>query len=973
MALEQFRTQVLLLHSEQRTLDTLGSGFNDRYSVHFATTGSEALTTLGETPIHILVSAQDLPGMSGLEALREAKKRSPDTIGILLAGQDNSDGLEALVGDKEVFQIVRGAIAPDALLKIVENATRRVRMLTLSQSANDTAANVDVPSVDSEGEHIVMETAENGTTIISDGTGRMPALKPEKIELNPKSKGRSVDVLVLTKDSEFLDTIRESSKGLHTVHHSVTAQQAQEVVNNHTVGVLVTDAAIAGGKIELLTQKLRVSQPRLVAIVAGRRDDGELLMDLINRGQVYRFLLKPVSPGRARLAVEASVKHHLEAADTAFKGRAPGNIVPAAVAIKPTPAPAPKPAAAPVAKPAPAADATPAAKIEPLPEPTPTPPAPEVKVEPIAVDDMNSDGEAMFADVENALTDTGSLKATVAEMTATIGRAKSESDDDGLGKLTMIGTGVALLVVVGLAWIFMSGGDDAPVEAETTADTVAAVVKPEPEAEAEPQPAAAPDANPETSVAEIAESDVAAAAAPTPTPAAASTTSTQQPAPAAIASPEYVALLDNARFARDSGRILAPTSDNAVEWYVAARAAAPDNRIVVAELGALIEQVIGMAETALLENRTADADTALQMVALASPSNPRLAFLNAQLAQMQMRSTLDSARVAIRESRFEDATSQLTQAQNIEGADLAQIDQLTEDLAAARSAQRVEDVLRQANQRITDDRLTAPSNDNARYFFELALSNDPGNTAAQQGLLVVASKLVLKARAAMDSGELETANAYLEDASALDPESSELLATTAALKSVQDRRAEAERLAAVARQTAARDAELQRAAEQRRRAGASATLTSSTVSADTNAPQNTDQSGSSDVAIDEPLSAVAKNATTNAKTSAVADSTNPGLQPLKTVAISQLTRINYVAPEYPRNAQRRNLSGWVDVGFTVLPSGSVTDLEIIESTPGSVFDQAAADAVEKWRFEPVIENGQAVSTRAAVRMSFSLE
>ena len=104
MSFEQFKTQVLLLHSEQSTLDNLSSGFNDRYTVHCATSGSEALNTLGETQIDVIVSAQELPGMSGLEALREAKKRSPDTIGILLAGND--DGLEALVGDQEVFQVV---------------------------------------------------------------------------------------------------------------------------------------------------------------------------------------------------------------------------------------------------------------------------------------------------------------------------------------------------------------------------------------------------------------------------------------------------------------------------------------------------------------------------------------------------------------------------------------------------------------------------------------------------------------------------------------------------------------------------------------------------------------------------------------------------------------------------------------------------------------------------------------------------
>ena len=86
MSLEQFKKQVLLLHSEQSTLDTLSSGFNDRYTVHCATSGSEALNTLGEIQIDVIVSAQVLPGMSGLEALREAKKRSPETIGILLAG-----------------------------------------------------------------------------------------------------------------------------------------------------------------------------------------------------------------------------------------------------------------------------------------------------------------------------------------------------------------------------------------------------------------------------------------------------------------------------------------------------------------------------------------------------------------------------------------------------------------------------------------------------------------------------------------------------------------------------------------------------------------------------------------------------------------------------------------------------------------------------------------------------------------------
>jgi serine/threonine-protein kinase len=346
VALEHYKTQILLLHSQQSKLDSLSTGFDDRYSVHCATSGTEALNTLTETPIHVLVSAQSLPGMSGLDAIREAKKRSPDTIGILLATGNQQDGLEALVGDKEVFQIVRGEISPQALRELIDNATKQVRLTALSESANDLAANVDEPM----GEHIVMETSENGSAIISDGTSTMPVLKPQKVQISATAGGRTVDVLVLTKDEEFLATIKDSSRGLHNVHHVTTPTQSEEIIRNYKVGVLVTDAAMVGSNIEILTQRLRTTVPRLVAVVAGRRDDGELLMDLINRGQVYRFLLKPVSPGRARLAIEASVKHHLEAADSAFKS--------AESAAK---APATKRAPRPVAQPKPKARAKPKA------------------------------------------------------------------------------------------------------------------------------------------------------------------------------------------------------------------------------------------------------------------------------------------------------------------------------------------------------------------------------------------------------------------------------------------------------------------------------------------------------------------------------------------------------------------------------------------------------------------------------------
>ena len=59
-----------------------------------------------------------------------------------------------------------------------------------------------------------------------------------------------------------------------------------------------------------------------------------------------------------------------------------------------------------------------------------------------------------------------------------------------------------------------------------------------------------------------------------------------------------------------------------------------------------------------------------------------------------------------------------------------------------------------------------------------------------------------------------------------------------------------------------------------------------------------------------------------------------------------------VSPRYPPLALRRRVEGFVEVQFTVLPDGSVTDVSIVRSEPRSMFDRAAIDAMQRWRFQP---------------------
>ena len=63
----------------------------------------------------------------------------------------------------------------------------------------------------------------------------------------------------------------------------------------------------------------------------------------------------------------------------------------------------------------------------------------------------------------------------------------------------------------------------------------------------------------------------------------------------------------------------------------------------------------------------------------------------------------------------------------------------------------------------------------------------------------------------------------------------------------------------------------------------------------------------------------------------------------------------------------------MEVQFLVKADGSVSDVIITGAEPVGLFEQAAVDAVRKWRYKPVEREGHAIDQRARLRMKFALD
>jgi periplasmic protein TonB len=78
-------------------------------------------------------------------------------------------------------------------------------------------------------------------------------------------------------------------------------------------------------------------------------------------------------------------------------------------------------------------------------------------------------------------------------------------------------------------------------------------------------------------------------------------------------------------------------------------------------------------------------------------------------------------------------------------------------------------------------------------------------------------------------------------------------------------------------------------------------------------------------------------------------------------------------PRYPDSAPRQGITGTATLLFEVLENGRVGEVQIENSAGHPDLDQAAAEAIKKWRFEPARRGTQPVAVWLRMPVKFVLK
>jgi eukaryotic-like serine/threonine-protein kinase len=247
------KPRILFVDDEERILTALRSVFRMNYHVFTATNGPEALELVRKFQPHVVVSDQRMPEMTGVELLRQIKAVAPATVRLLLTGYSDLASIVGSVNEGEVFRFV-----------------------------SKPWDNHEIQNTIGEAAAIAQELAETAAT---------PPIVPDKMD---------AAVLVIDAGNETFNAVKRFVGSTCPVHHARDFDAALGLLEANETALIIADIANRGEESLAAFKVLKHEHPEILVIVLTEASDSELVINLINQAQIFRFINKPVNPDLLR-------------------------------------------------------------------------------------------------------------------------------------------------------------------------------------------------------------------------------------------------------------------------------------------------------------------------------------------------------------------------------------------------------------------------------------------------------------------------------------------------------------------------------------------------------------------------------------------------------------------------------------------------------------------------------------------------
>ena len=293
--------KVLFVDDEPRVTSALKAIFRREYDIFIANSGKDALRLLKETQVDVLVSDQRMPEMLGNELLAKVSSLYPQTMRILLTGFMDKQAIVNSINDGEVYRFINKPWNNDEMREVVAEAALASEIPVIPLQTSDDAT----PKSDTQTQENVASAAQ---------VSAKQSLKPkgdQALLMMEQKKDVRHQIRKFCSDQEIM------IYGTQNVSQAVAAATSRESIGVAVIE-LSEDTKSALQTINLLKQ----ARPELITIALTDEYDAHTAVDLINQGQVFKYLAKPLDITRFQNTLQnAFSRHHFLKKNTSAQKR----------------------------------------------------------------------------------------------------------------------------------------------------------------------------------------------------------------------------------------------------------------------------------------------------------------------------------------------------------------------------------------------------------------------------------------------------------------------------------------------------------------------------------------------------------------------------------------------------------------------------------------------------------------------------
>jgi DNA-binding NtrC family response regulator len=130
--------RVLFVDDEPNVLQALVRQHGRRFEVQTALGCEDGVQAIiKDGPFAVVVSDLRMPGMDGINFLSMVRRFAPDTIRVMLTGQNDPRLKMEAVDKAEIFQFLAKPCPPDVLSQTLELALEQHRLITTKRESSE--------------------------------------------------------------------------------------------------------------------------------------------------------------------------------------------------------------------------------------------------------------------------------------------------------------------------------------------------------------------------------------------------------------------------------------------------------------------------------------------------------------------------------------------------------------------------------------------------------------------------------------------------------------------------------------------------------------------------------------------------------------------------------------------------------------------------------------------------------------------